>query len=142
MALTNLVVTLSNLYGILPIYHAPGYYRLWMGGLVTASVLMHLSETKHGLPGIYPFNIYSNSFLLLDRLMAYTPIIYLGYQLLTRENPQPIYDLILSPVAIVGAISVLMSEGLHLGKPFFAITHSIWHICAYHLCYQFLTELL
>lgn len=35
-----------------------------------ASMLMHISETKHGLNGIYPFNKLSNLFLNIDRSIA------------------------------------------------------------------------
>jgi hypothetical protein len=76
MSLINLIVSSSNIYGILPIWYSSGYYRLWICSVVIASTLMHLSETKHGLPGIYPFNIYSNEFLWYDRIMAYSVVLF------------------------------------------------------------------
>lgn len=42
-----------------------------------ASFLMHLSERKHDLPGIYPLNQYANVFLNLDRIMAMIGIVYM-----------------------------------------------------------------
>jgi hypothetical protein len=126
----NLIVTLSNLYGLVPIYYSTGYYRLWISVIVSASVLMHLSETKHQLPGIYPFNQFSKQFLWFDRIMAYTPVIYVGYMYIV--NNVNLFEHLFNPIFIIGSICLLLSEGIKGNKYFFATTHSIWHVCAYH----------
>jgi|GEM_PF-4381476 len=141
--LINYIVTSSNLYGILPIHYSRGYYRLWMISIVISSILMHASETKHNLPGIYPFNKYSQQFLWLDRIMAISPIIYLLVQYILYKKSPLVY--LSSPKFIIGLICLFLSENFHLHSKinpyFFAFTHSLWHFCAYHTCYLFLINL-
>lgn len=137
MSLINWIVSASNIYGLVPIYYSSGYHRLWISTVVSASVLMHLSERKHGLPGIYPFNKYSNLFLWCDRIMAYSIVLYSIWNW-PRTLELITTDYTVAPIMGVGLTSLLLSEGLVCSKGFFAFTHSIWHVCAFHLCYLFI----
>src|SRR5437773_1707437 len=53
-------------------------YKWFAGVIVLASICMHLSERKHGLPGLYPFNLYSTFFLWLDRCMALLALLFVA----------------------------------------------------------------
>lgn len=68
----NTIVSTSNLYALYFIKQQP-YIIIPM----IASILMHLSERKHNLPGIYPFNLYSTQFLWLDRIIAVSSGLYI-----------------------------------------------------------------
>lgn len=54
-------------------------HEVMIAAVFVSSVLMHLSETKHGLPGIAPFNWYSWHFLQIDRITAVVVGIYVVY---------------------------------------------------------------
>jgi hypothetical protein len=62
-AFTNLIA-----YYYLDVYNIKSVYSLNLTILI--SFLYHLSETKHDLPGIYPFNRYTGLFLNLDRIFS------------------------------------------------------------------------
>ena len=51
----NIIVTSNNIVGIIPILTACKYGNcfeiLLISGSVLASIMMHISETKHNLPG-------------------------------------------------------------------------------------------
>lgn len=136
----NFFVTSSNMYGLVPIYYASNnIYRTWISGIVLSSSLMHISETKHGLPGVYPFNKYSKQFLWLDRFMAYTPMMYVGYLMLYKKEFM-LLMMLLNKYMIIGTTCLLISERVGTKhKYLFAILHSIWHICAYHTISLFFT---
>ena len=72
----NLLVTLSNIVGFIGLWYCSGLTRVVLGLSVFSSILMHLSEQKHGLPGIYPFNCYSGTLLWVDRIAAYIAGVY------------------------------------------------------------------
>lgn len=143
----NLIVAASNLYGLLPIYIAKNGYQLWMTGVVLSSTLMHLSEVKHGLPGISPFNRYSNQLLWLDRIAANSLVAFAVFTPLINSNFAAIsYSMLYSKVLWLGLNSLALSEmtGLLISPKrlshqiFFTVTHCLWHICAYQVCYDFL----
>ena len=52
------------------------YHIIWVITIIIASTLVDLSETEHGLNGVYPFNKYSYQFLWFDSIMAITPVTY------------------------------------------------------------------
>lgn len=54
--LVNLIVTISNIFGLIPLCESINekYFEVTLITQVTvASILMHISETKHNLPGVY-----------------------------------------------------------------------------------------
>ena len=99
--------------------------------MVLASILMHLSEKKHGLNGIYPFNDFSYQFLWFDRIMAYWCIL----RVIIKINNCPIDQ--------IGCHLILGLFGLSLNLlsekfPYkyiipYAIMHCIWHLIAYYI---------
>ena len=66
----NIFTALTNLsaYYYLYTYNKSGNYIF--NFTIFISFLYHLSETKHNLPGIYPFKKYTNVFLNLDRILS------------------------------------------------------------------------
>lgn len=75
----NLIVAASNIFGIIPIYYSNNFYeKVWVWTIILASILMHLSERKHRLPGVYPFNLFTKQFLWFDRIMALSPFMLFG----------------------------------------------------------------
>ena len=125
----NLIVALSNLVFGLPLFKvADKFYESYLLVLtILASTLMHLSEIKHGLPGIQPFNLWSCYFLQFDRIMAVMSGIYVAYQVLVMGIP------INWLIGIVGLILGLLSERVNHGQIWFAITHIGWHWAAFYI---------
>lgn len=134
----NLLVASSNLYG-LKIFHLKlsTYQKILISSMILASSLMHLSEVKHNLPGIYPFSKYSNEFLWYDRIMAFTCIIYGGYQL--KLNHIKFFNKKFLIKTLFGFSCLAISENVgSIGQIGFAISHITWHLLAYDLMYQVL----
>lgn len=131
----NLLVAGSNLVGLLPILTATQpVIQVWMSIIVISSVLMHLSETKHQLPGIYPFNRLATPLLWLDRVMAMTPAV-----LLWVERELAVQFLIDNfGLSIFGLLMMWLAERGVTRKSMFVLTHSLWHGVAYYLCYRFI----
>jgi hypothetical protein len=103
---------------------------------ILASVLMHLSERKHELPGIYPFNKYSSFFLWFDRIMAYLSAMIVARILFIRWNLW--YTSFLMIYICIGLISMGLSELMFTLKEdhsLFAMTHSLWHLIAFSSFY-------
>lgn len=88
---------------------------------------MHISERKHGLPGVEPFAKWSSAFLWLDRLTAYASMAYVAHRILWLDMPVPWTD------AVIGCTALLLSEHVEWGPAWFAATHSVWHVCAYRI---------
>jgi len=97
------------------------------GAAVLGSVLMHLGETKHGLPGVHPFNRYAGALLWADRATALASTAFVGYRILYGGMPIP------WPEAIIGLGSLALSEHVDGGPLWFAATHSLWHVFAYDI---------
>jgi len=137
MSVINYLVAGSNVFGLIPIIYANHWLlRLWMSVIVLASILMHLSERKHNLPGIYPFNRYSMKFLWFDRLMALSPLLIVIYDFnLTWRFIENNYIQI-----FLGGTAMFISENLVQNQRLFAFYHCIWHVLAYYLCYVFVNQ--
>lgn len=139
----NIITAFTNLIGLYYCYQNKSIYR-WMFPLpVLASFFYHLSETKHGLPGIKPFNKYSNKLLMLDRFFAVTTI--LASMILIWKKPR-IMNLKLIINMNIGLVACILSERdffnnvikekwrkwLRVSKIEFVILHNIWHIMAFN----------
>lgn len=96
---------------------------------------MHLSETKHNLPGIYPFNKYSLFFLNLDRLTAYSAMFWIIYLVVSNK----IYSTALIIESVLALVSLYLSENYPLNKTQFTVMHSIWHLLAFDIAYRVVT---
>jgi hypothetical protein len=105
-----------------------------------ASVIYHLAETKHKLPGFPILNKYAYHLLNLDRLCA----IGAGSFIISRLYNFPYllsYKLVL--IGIVGFVGLAYSEKSTIAKNIFnnndinisytefTISHIIWHLCAF-----------
>jgi hypothetical protein len=128
----NIVVAMSNIYGLFPLVTLPSLTdKLFTLVCLCASVLMHLSERKHTLRGIYPFNNHTYSLLWIDRIVSYLAVIYLLY-----------YGKIDSHSICVAAIGILMmwlGEFRYKYDPFYyTYVHSVWHISAFYLIWYML----
>jgi hypothetical protein len=97
--------------------------------MIIASILMHLSETKHGLIGIHPFNKYSRIFLWFDRIMAYICSLHVLYIMYYKWNSLT-NDFILW--GLFGLLMQMVSEIIVTNQELpLIITHCIWHYVAY-----------
>jgi hypothetical protein len=130
----NIIVALSNLIGLFGFkFDVYGFVLLYA---ISASFIYHLSETKHGLPGIYPLNRYSNEFLNLDRFGAF-------FAIFTAITCGRITPTVLN-YGLVGIITLAISERDIIAEIYgytvsvsyldFAISHCLWHALAYY-CY-------
>jgi hypothetical protein len=135
----NYIVCLSNLYALLPIVHSINNGTN-IGTLLTinamiASMLMHISETKHGLVGVAPFNRLSTLFLNYDRVSANLLFVYIVYITVNNGNIVSLLTTI-SPYSYLGVTCLFLSEKvLTHNVYFFAVTHVLWHIFAFHCQY-------
>jgi len=130
---TLVAVTASNILGLSPIRSLISTNRFYGAGLVTsavvASVMMHATETKHKLPGLFLAK-YSKIFLNIDRAIAYMTGLYGIYLFYT--NPVKTIWQVITPV--VGAISAFIGERTE-NLPLYTLAHITWHGLAYEsLC--------
>jgi hypothetical protein len=143
----SLVVTASNLAALVPLYmiidkimSAPGDYAgHWcvelalVFTLMMASIMMHASETKHGLRGIEfgQFSLVreSQAFLWLDRVVALLVVAYIlaGWLWLGLYYPSPLFWL----VGGVGLVCMTISEHWARTPQQFMMSHGTWHILAF-----------
>lgn len=127
---TLVTVTLSNVFGLIPIvslYDTKRYYgTMLVTSACLASVFMHATETKHNLDGLL-LKQYSNTFLNIDRVLAIMTGLYGLWLFYT--NPNKNICQIIFPV--IGAISSFIGEQT-TNLPLYTLTHSIWHAFAYY----------
>jgi hypothetical protein len=129
--LVNLIVTLSNIPGFF-VYYKTNDKIILLASI--ASVLMHLSEQKHGLPGIYPFNKFSNEFLWMDRIMAYISVLNVLYNLYLKWYIIPNSSIIWG---LTGLFLNFVSEVIIKNEWLpFTFAHGLWHIYAYTSYYD------
>lgn len=156
MACTNLV------FGLPAMGYVSGLdNKLVILTAVVVSFLMHISERKHQLPGLYPFNQWTQVFLNLDRVVA----VFLSSYMVYLFHVQYIRDweitahlvcpsdgsdiacimadrIIIASVALAGiqlqtvseSITTIMGPlGEHTRKGLltYVICHSLWHLIAY-----------
>jgi hypothetical protein len=134
----NLIVTASNF--VFPIFcKMQGVSPPLLAYVpMLASALYHISERKHGLPGVAPFNAYSNELIWADRVGAFASGAFVLYK--TGLSPSPVN----LAVAAGGFACLTVSEHdiifqklgwghFHVNKWLFAVTHTVWHTCAFYL---------
>lgn len=126
----NIITSLTNLYGIAAFSSCQSHLdKAVIANCILASSLMHLSERKHGLVGIYPFNKFSTFFLNYDRVSSSSLVIY---TILTKDVTFVFHTL----YPYIGMLSLFLSEKVCVNnKLFFTVTHNIWHIAAFHCLY-------
>lgn len=129
MSHINALVAASNVFGLLPIvagFERDQWHGLLMTAVVVASVLMHLSETKHGLPGLV-WARHSWLFLQIDRATALLAGGYGLWLFLKRPSHG------VAVAAAVGLAFMALSEHGTTSQGWFALWHSLWHTIAYGL---------
>lgn len=132
MEIINILVTLSNIFGLIPLvksFQNENYLEtIFIFLIVLASCLMHISERKHGLPG-YALIRYSNEMLWFDRITAILAGTYGLYKVII--NPNLVLSCILMKLGF-GIMSLYISEILcGTDQIPFAFFHSVWHALAY-----------
>lgn len=99
--------------------------------MALASILMHLSERKHKLSGIWPFNLWSNFWLNVDRMAAIysaTYVIPYIYDAFMIGDYSPLF------IGVSGLWFLYLSENHFIyNTSWFIGTHSTWHIIAFYL---------
>jgi hypothetical protein len=128
-------VTLTNLLAV------PAIFKLWkcgriFGSLLTAtsfsaSVLMHITETKHNLPGLC-WSSYSNIFLNIDRVFAGLTGLYGCYLYFDKNKNLPISGYDTTPVLTLLLGSLCLKLGEMTNNLYaYNLFHNIWHYCAF-----------
>lgn len=152
----NLIVALTNFVALIFIYRVKGitpniYYVLFP---MSASILYHLAETKHHLPGIYPLNRFSSFLLNVDRFFASVSAIFIGICLynyrchvdtrLWTLIPASLLFLALSERDVIASVfkeefSIIFHPKYYtVGGWEFAFFHGIWHVLAYMILSYFI----
>lgn len=122
----NYVVSASNIAALWPLWHAPTPWHAALAvAAMSASVLMHISERKHNLPGVWPFRQWSKQLEWADRAVAYTSMAYVASRLLTQSMPWA------WPIGLGGLAALALAEHWEGGPVWFAVTHCTWHLAAY-----------
>ncbi len=127
------------IYAITLLTHIPGWIY-WMqlsgrdawilGTSLLASSAMHLSETKHQLPGMIGSS-WSNELLCLDRMTAVLLALYIAAHVSAWTPSQITMGMFLSLCAMLGE----WTDGIG-----YAILHGIWHVGIFSLAGQILWE--
>jgi hypothetical protein len=134
MSKFNYILSLSNIAGIFPLYASIKKRNYVIsaltGTIMVASTLMHISETKHQLIGIHPFNKISSILNNIDRIISYPTGIYFIY--LSYRTKQPL------SWWIEGAIGIIFVRvGEYITTPYYYVPlHLVWHFIVYHLIYR------
>ena len=129
--LCTYINTFTNIFALIPIWKYI-VKRDYVGAVLcscslVASIGMHISETKHKLPGVH-FKKYSNLLLNIDRFFAYLLFEYAVYKFFTK----PVIPSLLEPVAMLGTavVSVVIGERTE-DLTLYTVMHTIWHALSY-----------
>lgn len=146
MSVINTIVTASNAIGFWAAYEVrrKPVSAAVIGAAALASTLMHISERKHGLPGISPFNQWSHEFLQIDRAMSLIAGAY-GAHSAFRNNRlgKSLVSIVLTGLSCLriaedsdqalidafGANPVVL--GASAPQWIFAAFHCVWHCMAF-----------
>ena len=129
------VLAVSNYLFVIPAIiqvHAIGelYYTLLIHTMILASMLMHISETKHGLLPHSTFVPFSNLFLNFDRAMAI--VTALSFLPLVFIHPHPWS--VIATFGIGGILSFIGEQTMVVA--IYVPCHLVWHACAYFAMYE------
>ena len=141
----NLIVATSNLSLLYYIYgiKLSRFQILFICAPMMASSMYHLADTKHGLTGLYPLNIYENELLFLDRFFALVSFCKVVQYIV--NNSIKISLINCSMLGILGVVCLFFSErdiiykemniyeGFEISTYQFLIFHSAWHIIAFRI---------
>jgi hypothetical protein len=144
--LINFIVSLTNFVGLYFIgdHTLSTVQAILMYSPMIASAIYHLAETKHGLTGIVPLNIYANELLNVDRFFAVISFCVV-VKCLINCNINKKQRLYMSTAGLIGLVCLFVSErdivyekldiyaDFKVPKYQFLIFHSFWHIYAFRL---------
>lgn len=119
----NIIIATSNLIGIIPIVKSDNdIERILILSVMCISFFTHISDRTHGLPG-FILGKYSTDLLTMDRIITCISVLYFLFE----------YNLTLRilPHIIIGFTALFLSETMFNFKYSFAVSHSIWHFCAF-----------
>lgn len=150
--LINIVVSASNLVAIVFAYQCCSFFDSCVIYLsMTASILYHLSETRHGLTGIYFLRNHSANLLLLDQVGAGICAITVLFRIFSNQSSKlafrkQIYLIVLATVCLLLSEGDLICELLtsictlalpHSFKSIsslqFLVFHVCWHISVFRI---------
>lgn len=135
----NALVSLSNLAAFLPLscpvvpFDLSTNFGVVYHSAAVLSMLMHMSETKHSLPGLPWFRKHSRLFLWLDRMAAHAAFAIVLYTVWKRSLYFNTNALKYIGIGLFGLILVGISESklTHKRTWLFVVTHSMWHVLAF-----------
>lgn len=131
MAAINYLVAFSSLFALQPIYRAVSKNNhvglLLSIAVLLASILQHLSETKHSLPGVL-FSQYATTLLNVDRAVAVTAALYGILRL--YSHPELLSKLFIFK-AITGLLCSFVGENVLTSPEWHLILHPAWHYLAF-----------
>ena len=159
----NLVVTLTNLYG-LRAFHVSLKVgdisnAIILGLSVSSSMIYHMLEhSKHHMTGMPQFQKYEKIALNADRFFAGLAFCTLVYKSRKFIFNRPLHKLAYKPHKIISSFNpklkhysigtiacLILSECQHLinlniypvryVKGFYMLTHCFWHVGAFHIAY-------
>lgn len=127
---TLLLVTASNACGLLPLIQLFNDGR-WCGTMlvscaVVSSVLMHASDTTHGLDPGPRLKKYSLLLLNVDRFFAVLTAFY-GLWLFYNNPNKTVVQVALPFVGVILGVIGKLKRNLFI----YTVTHSLWHFFAY-----------
>jgi hypothetical protein len=132
----NLLVAASNIAALPALFAARTMVEWTVAcAAMMASILMHLSERKHGLPGIPPFRYAAQAFLQLDRAIAYITAAYLAWAELQHG-----LSFATVMLTVNGLIWMFVSECMDISIAQFAAAHALWHLNAFAIMYRIFTR--
>jgi hypothetical protein len=129
----NYIVTVTNLYGLVAFYSSHSLYeRLLIANAIIGSILCHLADTNRGLIGVKYLNRHPLFWLNYDRVSVILLFVYTYLHNLDKL----LFVIQSTPYAIIGIICLLISE-THWSRNIsvFVVSHSLWHIFAFHCLY-------
>lgn len=125
--LVNLAVALSNLVVLGQLRGASPADCVVMLLAAAGSTLMHLSEVKHGLPGIIPEPAL---WLWVDRAcVALAVVQFTGRLIWATHFPDPDRRADIPLRTLVGLTALAVSETMT--SPWYAPLHVVWHYLAF-----------
>ena len=133
----NYAVASSNLAAVAFVWNVRSAWKWAVALPVLASVLYHLAEVKHGLPGVSPLNKHARALLWLDRLFAVASAAVVLLSCVSRPA-QTLGDAWFLAAGSVGPACLLWSERdvaftkWKLAPLEYLLTHAVWHAAAFY----------
>lgn len=141
----NIIVSLTNLPCLLPIYTALKANDFITSGIITfvsvGSIVSHLIENhKHGMEGLpnvsQEMSYYWNRIDVLGSILTIGRLSWLYYQKYQFKLPSNHFYILLLPLIFL-RISEYDKYNVNL-KLMYIVTHSLWHLSVFYSMYHYL----